>query len=95
MDFELTRAENDEKLLSQIDSIKTAENIQVLIPFAKAYLGMFYVIDKELAVTNDCFWHQTVIQYFILVIRYTGINFVEVCYACNRCPYQRTRACSL
>ncbi len=47
MDFELTRSENDEALLSQIDSIKTAENIQVLIPFAKAYLGMFYVIDKE------------------------------------------------
>lgn len=48
MDFELTRSENDEILLSQIDSIKTAENIQALIPFAKAYLGMFYVIDKEL-----------------------------------------------
>ncbi|MCK5387518.1 MAG: hypothetical protein KAJ39_10035, partial [Gammaproteobacteria bacterium] len=48
MDFELTRSENDETLLSQIDSIKTAENIQVLIPFAKAYLGMFYIIDKEL-----------------------------------------------
>lgn len=49
MDFELTRSENDKALLSQIDSIKTAENIQVLIPFAKAYLGMFYVIDKELS----------------------------------------------
>lgn len=49
MDFELTRTENDEALLSQISDIKTAENIQVLIPFAKAYLGMFYVIDKELA----------------------------------------------
>ena len=48
MDFELTRSENDERLLPQIDSIKTAENIDVLIPFAKAYLGMFYVIDKEL-----------------------------------------------
>ena len=48
LDFELTRSENDETLLPQIDSIKTAENIQVLIPFAKAYLGMFYVIDKEL-----------------------------------------------
>jgi hypothetical protein len=49
LDFELTRFENDERLLSQIESIKTAENIQVLIPFAKAYLGMFYVIDAELA----------------------------------------------
>ena len=48
MDFELTRFENDEKLLPQLASIKTAENIQVLIPFAKAYLGMFYVIEKEL-----------------------------------------------
>ena len=48
MDFELTRFENDERLLSQIESVKTAENIQVLIPFAKAYLGMFYVIDSEL-----------------------------------------------
>ena len=49
MDFELTRTENDAALLSQIDAISTAENIKVLIPFAKAYLGMFYVIDKELA----------------------------------------------
>lgn len=48
MDFELTRHENDEKLLAKIESIKTAENIQVLIPFAKAYLGMFYVIDARL-----------------------------------------------
>ena len=52
MDFELTRSENDEHLLSQIDSIKTAENIQVLIPFAKAYLGMFYVIDNKLAASE-------------------------------------------
>ena len=48
MDFELTRRENDERLLSQIASIKTAENIKILIPFAKAYLGMFYVIDSRL-----------------------------------------------
>lgn len=48
MDFELTRKENDELLLSQIESIKTGDNIQALIPFAKAYLGMFYVIDSEL-----------------------------------------------
>lgn len=49
MDFELTRCENDERLLSQTESIKRAENIQTLIPFAKAYLGLFYVIDSELA----------------------------------------------
>ena len=52
MDFELTRLENDERLLSQITSIKTAENIQLLIPFAKAYLGLFYVIDSELTATD-------------------------------------------
>ncbi|MDH5368964.1 MAG: hypothetical protein OEW99_03010 [Gammaproteobacteria bacterium] len=48
MDFELTRCENDEHLLPQLESIKNAKNIQALIPFAKAYLGMFYVIDSEL-----------------------------------------------
>lgn len=48
MDFELTRSENDERLLSQIEPIRTAENIQALIPFAKAYLGLFYVIDSKL-----------------------------------------------
>ena len=48
MDFDLTRTENDETLLSQIDSIRAAKNINVLVPFAKAYLGMFYVIDKAL-----------------------------------------------
>lgn len=49
MDFEQTRIENDEQFLSQIDSIKSAENIKILIPFAKAYLGMFYVIENDLA----------------------------------------------
>lgn len=49
MDFELTRSENDERLLPEVESIRTAENIQALIPFAKAYLGLFYVIDSELA----------------------------------------------
>ena len=48
MDFEQTRSENDEQLLSEIDLIKCAENIQVLIPFAKAYLGMFYIIERDL-----------------------------------------------
>ncbi|MFK5914382.1 MAG: hypothetical protein QM484_08400 [Woeseiaceae bacterium] len=48
MDFELTRSDNDAALLPQVDSIQIAENINVLTPFAKAYLGMFYVIDKAL-----------------------------------------------
>lgn len=48
MDFEVTRLENDERLLSEIATIKSAENIPTLVPFAKAYLGMFYVIDSDL-----------------------------------------------
>ena len=48
MDFESTRRENDEALSGQLESIASAENIKVLVPFAKAYLGMFYVIDAEL-----------------------------------------------
>ena len=52
MNFEVTRLENDERLLSELESIRTAENIQVLVPFAKAYLGMFYVIDSELPPTD-------------------------------------------
>ena len=48
LDFELTRRENDEQLLPQIESIKSGENFQALVPFAKAYLGLFYVIDSEL-----------------------------------------------
>lgn len=48
LDFELTRCENDDELLPQIESIRAGENYQALVPFAKAYLGLFYVIDKEL-----------------------------------------------
>lgn len=48
LDFELTRNENDEQLLPQIESIRSGENFQALIPFAKAYLGLFYVIENEL-----------------------------------------------
>lgn len=49
LDFELTRSENDEQLLPQVESIRSGKNFQALIPFAKAYLGLFYVIDSELA----------------------------------------------
>ena len=49
MNFELTRTENDEQLLAHLNAIKSAENIPALIPFAKAYLGMFYVINNELS----------------------------------------------
>lgn len=47
MDFELTRRENDDELMPQLAKIKSAENIALLIPFAKAYLGMFYLIDAD------------------------------------------------
>ncbi|MDH5600025.1 MAG: hypothetical protein OEY78_01850 [Gammaproteobacteria bacterium] len=48
MDFELTRSENDEQLLPQIESIRSGENFHALVPFAKAYLGLFYVIENAL-----------------------------------------------
>lgn len=49
MDFETTRKENDLKLSNQLAEIRSAEACDVLVPFAKAYLGMFYVIDSELS----------------------------------------------
>lgn len=52
LDFEITRSENDEQLLHQLESIRSAENFQALIPFAKAYLGLFYVIEKEMAAVD-------------------------------------------
>lgn len=48
MDFETTRQENDQKLSGQLVAIRSADASEVLVPFAKAYLGMFYVIDSEL-----------------------------------------------
>ena len=41
-----TREENDNRLASQHDSIKNAENREALEPFAKAYLGLFLEIDS-------------------------------------------------
>ena len=48
LDFETARLENDERLLPKLATIKSAEDIQTLVPFAKAYLGMFYLIDSEI-----------------------------------------------
>lgn len=48
MDFEAARKENDELFLVEKDSIARGEKRDVLVPFAKAYLGMFYVIDNQL-----------------------------------------------
>ena len=48
MDFAAARKENDELFLAEKDSIASGEKRDVLIPFAKAWLGMFYVIDNQL-----------------------------------------------
>lgn len=83
MDFELTRSENDERLMSQIDSIRTADNINVLIPFAKAYLGLFYVIDAELAAKEkvkllaNSELANAVLQGFEASLSRSGITSVE------------------
>lgn len=47
MDFIYTRQENDETLLNRIDAIRLGQDIDVLEPFAKAYLGLFYDIDNQ------------------------------------------------
>lgn len=82
MNFEATRLENDERLLSQIESIRSGKNIQVLVQFAKAYLGMFYVIDSELAakdkvrlLANDML-AEAVFQGFLASL--TSINIPRV-----------------
>lgn len=49
MDFAHTRQENDEALLGRIDAIRGGTDLEVLEPFAKAYLGLFYDIDSHVA----------------------------------------------
>ena len=48
MDFSYTRAENDQNLLARSEAIRKGEDLQVLEPFARAYLGLFYDIDNQL-----------------------------------------------
>ena len=48
VNFEVTRLENDKLLSDQIEKIRSAEDVGTLEPFARAYLGMFYEIDKQL-----------------------------------------------
>jgi len=48
VDFGNTRQENDTNLLTRIDAIKTGQDLSVLEPFARAYLGLFYDIDNQL-----------------------------------------------
>jgi len=47
--FAQARKENDERLLGQLDTLRNGEDMQVLEPFARAYLGMFYEIEERLA----------------------------------------------
>jgi hypothetical protein len=45
INFEQIRAENDEKLLADLPAIRSGERFDALISFAKAYLGLFAIID--------------------------------------------------
>lgn len=49
MDFEETRAENDELLLGKIERVASGTDIDALEPFARAYLGLFLDIDGNIA----------------------------------------------
>lgn len=52
MDFAYTRQENDEQLLGRLDAIQSGLDLEVLEPFAKAYLGLFYDIDSRVPSTE-------------------------------------------
>lgn len=47
MDFAHTRQENDDKLLARLDAIRQGQDLEVLEPFARAYLGLYYDIDNH------------------------------------------------
>ncbi|MDH5445430.1 MAG: hypothetical protein OEY52_07720 [Gammaproteobacteria bacterium] len=49
MDFTYTREDNDQTLLSRIDAIRQGQDLEVLEPFAKVYLGLFYDVDNQIA----------------------------------------------
>ncbi len=48
MDLAITRKQNDELLLSRLGEIRSGQALDVLEPFAKAYLGLFYDIDNQI-----------------------------------------------
>lgn len=48
MDFASTRQENDVNLSNRMEAIRAGDDLEVLEPFAKAYLGLFYDIDSQL-----------------------------------------------
>jgi len=47
-DHEVTRLENDRTLLPRLEAIRTAQDVESLERFAKAYLGMFLDIDNNI-----------------------------------------------
>jgi len=46
--FAQARKDNDERLLDQLSSLRRGEDMTILEPFARAYLGMFYEIDRNI-----------------------------------------------
>lgn len=46
--FVQARQDNDARLLERLDDLRSGSDMQVLEPFARAYLGMFYEIDDNL-----------------------------------------------
>lgn len=50
--FAQARKDNDERLLAQLDELRNGNNMQILEPFARAYLGMFYEIDDAIEPTD-------------------------------------------
>ena len=49
IDFAATRRATDEQLAARIAAIRQGQDIDALVPFAKAYLGLFREIDPALA----------------------------------------------
>lgn len=46
--FAQARKDNDKRLLGRLPSLRSGEDMKVLEPFARAYLGMFYEIDRDI-----------------------------------------------
>ncbi len=46
--FAQARKDNDQRFLGNLSSLRSGEDMKVLEPFARAYLGMFYEIDRDI-----------------------------------------------
>ena len=46
--FTQARKDNDDRLLGRLDDLRSGDDMQVLEPFARAYLGMFYEIQDSI-----------------------------------------------